>query len=182
MLSNERTCLADFLPLLQCGRNDGTAHLITTAATNQYQSIMDAGPRKDHSCPMTLNPGGSITERLLVSLVDDDESIRESLPDLLREFGFASRAFSSGSEFLSSEYVDVSRCLILDMVMPGMTGLEVQEELRRRGRKIPIIFITAKKDEAIRAKAIENGAVKCLYKPFSEMALLDALKTALKAD
>jgi FixJ family two-component response regulator len=128
---------------------------------------------------MTLNPAGSITERLLVSVVDDDESIRESLPDLLTEFGFTSRTFSSGREFLSSDYVDVSKCLILDMMMPGMTGLEVQEELRRSGRKIPIIFITGKKDEAIRARALEMGAVKFLYKPFSEMALLDALNTAL---
>jgi FixJ family two-component response regulator len=129
---------------------------------------------------MTLDPAGSITERLLVSVVDDDESIRESLPDLLKEFGFASRVFSSGREFLSSAYVDVSKCLILDMMMPGMTGLEVQEELRRRGRKIPIIFITAKKDETIRVRALEKGAVKFLYKPFSEMALLDALNAAIQ--
>lgn len=174
--------LADLLPLLRCRRTGETACLVTVPAANQYQSTMDASPCRDHSYPMTLNPGGSIIERLLVSVVDDDESIRESLPDLLNEFGFASRAFSSGREFLSSDSVDVSKCLILDMMMPGMTGLEVQEELRRRGRKVPIIFITAKKDEAIPARAIEKGAVKVLYKPFSEMALLDALNTALKTD
>jgi FixJ family two-component response regulator len=122
------------------------------------------------------------SERSLVSVVDDDESVRESLPDLLSEFGFAVRAFSSAEAFLSSNYVDGTRCLILDIMMPGMTGLDVQEELRRRGRKIPIIFITAKRDEAIRARAIEQGAVKFLYKPFSETALLDALDAALKTD
>jgi len=122
------------------------------------------------------------SERSLVSVVDDDESVRESLPDLLNECGFAVRAFSSGEAFLSSDYVDGTKCLILDIMMPGMTGLDVQEELRRRGRKIPIIFITAKRDEAIRARAIEQGAVKFLYKPFSETTLLNALDAALQAD
>ena len=125
---------------------------------------------------------GRIPERLLVSVVDDDESIRESLPDLLREFGFASRAFSSAEDFLSSAYVDGTRCLILDVAMPGMTGLDLQEELGRRGQVIPIIFITAKRDEAIRARALERGAVKLLYKPFIDTALLDALNVALRAN
>ena len=123
----------------------------------------------------------STTERSLVSVVDDDESIRESLPDLLGEFGFAARAFSSAEAFLSSDYIDETRCLILDIAMPGMTGLDLQEELRHRGREIPIIFITAKRDEAIRVRALERGAVKFLYKPFSDTALLDALKAALQA-
>jgi len=123
----------------------------------------------------------STTERSLVSVVDDDESIRESLPDLLGEFGFAARAFSSAEAFLSSDYIDETRCLILDIAMPGMTGLDLQEELRHRGREIPIIFITAKRDEAIRVRALERGAVKFLHKPFSDTALLDALKAALQA-
>ena len=123
----------------------------------------------------------STTERSLVSVVDDDESIRESLPDLLGEFGFAARAFSSAEAFLSSDYIDETRCLILDIAMPGMTGLDLQEELRHRGREIPIIFITAKRDEAIRVRALERGAVKFLHKPFSATALLDALKAALQA-
>ncbi len=124
----------------------------------------------------------STTERSLVSVVDDDESIRESLPDLLGEFGFAARAFSSAEAFLSSDYIDETRCLILDIAMPGMTGLDLQEELRHRGREIPIIFITAKRDEAIRVRALERGAVKFLHKPFSDTALLDALKAALQAN
>ena len=121
-------------------------------------------------------------ERSLVSVVDDDESVRESLPDLLQELGFASRAFSSAEDFLSSSYVDGTKCLILDVAMPGMTGLDLQEELGRRGQEIPIIFITAKRDEAIRARALERGAVNLLYKPFSDTALLDALNSALQAD
>src|SRR5262250_1581843 len=96
-------------------------------------------------------------ERSLVSVVDDDESVRESLPDLLREFGFAPRAFSSAQEFLSSGCVDETRCLILDIAMPGMTGLDLQQELRRRGQEIPVIFITAQKDEGIRNQALKQG-------------------------
>jgi FixJ family two-component response regulator len=121
----------------------------------------------------------SATEPLLLSVVDDDEMLRESLPDLLREFGFSARAFSSGQEFLSSTYVDETRCLILDVAMPGMSGLEVQEELKRRGRAIPIIFITGQKDEDIRKQALRQGAVNVLYKPFSDSALLEAVNAAV---
>ena len=119
------------------------------------------------------------TERLLLSVVDDDEMLRESLPDLLREFGFSARAFSSGQEFLSSNDVGETRCLILDVAMPGMSGLEVQEELKRRGQAIPVIFITGQKDEEIRKQAFSQGAVKFLYKPFSDSALLEAVNAAL---
>lgn len=131
-------------------------------------------------CLMDYEQKPSASERSLVSVIDDDESIRESLPDLLREFGFASRAFSSGKDFLSSDYVEATRCLILDIMMPGMNGFEVQQELRRRGREIPTIFITAKRDEATRASALERGAVKFLHKPFSDTALLEALNAALR--
>jgi FixJ family two-component response regulator len=112
-------------------------------------------------------------------VVDDDEMLRESLPDLLREFGFAARAFSSGQEFLSSEYLDETKCLILDVAMPGMSGLDVQRELNRRGQAIPVIFITGQKDEDVRKQAFRQGAVKFLYKPFSDSALLDAVNAAL---
>src|SRR5215472_4702670 len=122
----------------------------------------------------------SLSKRSLVSVVDDDESIRESLPDLLSEFGFAARAFSSAEAFLSSDCVEKTRCLILDVMMPGMTGLDLQQELTRRGQKIPVIFITARKEEAVRARAFKQGAVKFLNKPFSDTALLDALNAALR--
>jgi FixJ family two-component response regulator len=119
------------------------------------------------------------TQDQLLCVVDDDEMLRESLPDLLRECGFAARAFSSGPEFLSSDYVDETKCLILDVAMPGMTGLDLQKELKQRGQAIPIIFITAQKDEEARKQALRQGAVKFLYKPFSDSDLLDAVNAAL---
>jgi FixJ family two-component response regulator len=117
--------------------------------------------------------------RLLVSVVDDDESVRESLPDLLREFGFAVQAFSSAEEFLESDAIRETNCLILDIAMPGMTGYDLQKELARRRREIPIVFVTAHGDETLRPRVLERGAVGCLLKPFSETALLDAVNAAL---
>jgi FixJ family two-component response regulator len=121
-------------------------------------------------------------QRLLVSVVDDDASVRESLPDLLGVFGFAARVFSSAEEFLESGYVDKTRCLILDIAMPGMTGPDLQQELKNRKRKIPIVFITADGDQAIRSRLFEAGAVECLFKPFSHTALREALNAALRND
>ena len=118
--------------------------------------------------------------RSLVSVVDDDESVRESLPDLLRECGFAVQAFSSAEAFLASDCVGQTRCLILDIAMPGMTGPDLQRELARRRQEIPIVFITAHRDEAVRPRVLEQGAVECLFKPFSETALLEALNAALR--
>ena len=119
-------------------------------------------------------------ERPLVAVVDDDESVRESLPDLLKEFGFAARAFSSAEEFLASDSIAEARCLILDIAMPGMNGLGLQRELKLRGQKIPIIFITAQKNELVRALVFEQGAAEFLFKPFSDTALLEALTKALR--
>jgi len=124
---------------------------------------------------------GSEKGRPLLSVVDDDESLRESVPDLIKEFGFAARAFSSAEEFLSSNSVDETSCLILDIAMPGMSGPELHRELKRRGKAIPVIFITAQKDETIRARVLEQGAAGFLLKPFSDVALLAAIKTALQA-
>ena len=116
----------------------------------------------------------------LISVIDDDESVRESLPDLLREFGFAARAFASAEDFLTSGCVDETRCLILDIAMPGISGPDLQEELRRRQKGIPIIFITGQGDETVRPRMLEQGAVECLFKPFSDGALLEALNLALR--
>ncbi|MGA3224398.1 MAG: response regulator [Acidobacteriaceae bacterium] len=118
--------------------------------------------------------------RPLVSIVDDDESVRESLPDLVKEFGFAAHAFSSAEEFLASERMGGTRCLILDIAMPGMSGPDLQRELKHRRQDIPIVFITAHRDETIRPRVLESGAVECLFKPFSDIALLAALTTALR--
>lgn len=115
-----------------------------------------------------------------VSVVDDDESVRESLPDLLREFGFTAQAFSSAEEFLASDSLGRTQCLILDIAMPGMNGPALQQELSRLQRVIPIVFITADEDESIRLRVLESGAVDCLFKPFSETALLEAVTTALR--
>jgi FixJ family two-component response regulator len=117
--------------------------------------------------------------RPLISVVDDDESVRESLPDLLNEFGYSVRAFSSPLEFLASDALEQTRCLILDVAMPGMTGIELQAELKQRDSQIPIIFITATRDETIRARVVELGAVACLTKPFTEADLLEELRSVI---
>lgn len=121
-----------------------------------------------------------IPVRPLVSVIDDDESVRESLPDLLNEMGFAVQTFSSAEEFLASGVVSRSRCLILDIAMPGMSGPELQQELKLRRQWTPIVFITAHKDDTIRPRLIAQGAVECLFKPFSDTALLSALNAALR--
>ncbi len=134
-----------------------------------------------HYPAMEFLKDGSRNGRPLLSVVDDDESMRESLPDLIKEFGFAARAFSSAEEFLSSRSADETSCLILDIAMPGMSGPDLHQELKRRGKKIPVIFITGQKNEAIRARAFEQGAAGFLLKPFGDTALLAAIKTALQA-
>jgi FixJ family two-component response regulator len=116
--------------------------------------------------------------QLLISVVDDDQSVRESLPELLKELGFDARAFSSAKEFLDSDATLHSSCLILDVSMPVMSGPELLRELRRRNLSIPVIFITARKDEVIRSQLLEDGAVECLFKPFGDSALLRALDKA----
>ncbi len=121
-----------------------------------------------------------IATRSLVSVVDDDESVRESLPDLLRQFGFSARVFPSAEAFLASEVVAQTSCLILDIAMPGMSGPELQQELIKRQHKVPIVFITASGDRNVRDGLLASGAIECLFKPFSETALLDALNAALR--
>jgi FixJ family two-component response regulator len=113
-----------------------------------------------------------------VSVVDDDESVREALPDLLRSFGLSVEAFASAEAFLNSKALETSDGMILDVAMPGMTGPELQQELGRRGRRIQIIFITAIKDEKVRTRLLRDGAVDCLFKPFSGDQLQAALRLA----
>ena len=122
------------------------------------------------------------SERSLVSVVDDDAFVREALPDLLNELGYSSQAFPSGEAFLSSTVVGDTRCLILDVAMPNMTGPELHRELIRRRQAIPVIFVTALRDEALRPRLLAEGAVDCLFKPVSEQALMDALQTALRVN
>jgi FixJ family two-component response regulator len=114
-------------------------------------------------------------QRALISVVDDDVSSRESLPDLLGMLGFAAMSFVSAEDFLASDVLADTQCLILDVSMPGMSGPQLQCELSRRELNIPIIFITAQWDLALRADLIARGAVECLFKPFSEHDLRSAL-------
>ena len=116
----------------------------------------------------------------LVSIVDDDESMRESLPGLLTELGFRAEAFSSAQAFLASVGVKDTACLILDVSMPGMNGPNLQRELERRGWLIPIVYMTALGSDELRSRLVGQGAVDCLFKPFSEAALMEALASALR--
>jgi FixJ family two-component response regulator len=145
----------------------------------QYLSLIDGPKDESHSSSMKSVEEEKGFEKPLVVVVDDDESVRESLPDLLKEFGFMVLTFSSAEEFLASGSVARAKCLVLDMVMPGMTGLDLQENLKARGDQIPIIFITAQKEEAIRKRVLEQGAVDMLLKPFSDTALRQALSKAV---
>ena len=121
-------------------------------------------------------------KRSLVSVVDDDQSVRESLPDLLKEFGFAVQPFESGEDFLASEFVEQTKCLILDIAMPGMSGFDVHRELKTRKHPIPVVFITAQRDENGWSKSLKEEAVACLLKPFSDTALLAAIRTAFGSE
>lgn len=112
-----------------------------------------------------------------ISVVDDDESVREALPDLLRALGFRADAYSSAEAFLEAEAFAFSHGMILDIAMPGMTGPELYKELSRRGQRVPTIFITALKDENLRTRLMSEGALECLFKPFGDDELQEALRT-----
>lgn len=131
---------------------------------------------------MRSDQGVCAADLPLVSIVDDNQSIRESLPDLVKQFGFTARAFASAEEFLASDYIGQTRCLILDVNMPGMSGPDLQRELKHRRQAIPIVFMTASRELTIRPRLIEQGAVECLFKPFSDTALLAALKAAFRVN
>ena len=121
-----------------------------------------------------------MNERPLVAVVDDSESVRESLPDLLQHVGFAVHTFASAEAFLASRAGDETSCLILDVGLPGMSGPDLQQELTRRGSTIPIVFITAQGDRSLGPRLTAAGAVACLFKPFSDTALLEAVEVAVR--
>jgi FixJ family two-component response regulator len=120
------------------------------------------------------------SKRSLVAVVDDSESVRESLPDLLEQVGYAVEAFESAEAFLGSGAANSVSCLILDVGLPGMSGPDLQQELKRRGIAIPIVFITAQGDKSLQPRLIAAGAVACLFKPFSDNALLEAVEKAVR--
>jgi len=168
--------VANSLPgLVWTALPDGHVDFPTNASANTPGVALPTATVGRHEKSMTAT-------RSLVSVVDDDESVRESLPDLLREFGFAARAFSLPEEFLASGCVDETKGLILDIAMPGMSGPDLQRELKRRGHETPVIFITASTDKSVRPRLLELGAVECLFKPFSDTALLEALRVALRGN
>ena len=118
----------------------------------------------------------------LVAIVDDDESVRDAVGSLFRSMGFQAEPFAGGQEFLGSPKLRAFRCLILDVQMPGMDGLELQQRLAAVSFPIPIIFITAYNDENVRTRAMRGGAVSFLTKPFSDDALLGAVKSAIEVE
>ena len=122
-----------------------------------------------------------MTETALISIVDDDESMREAIQSLLRSVGFRTQMFASAEQFLQSDQIETTACLILDVRMPGMSGLELQRHLMATQYRIPIVFVTAHGDEEARSRALQEGAVEFLLKPFSEEALLNAIQVALPA-
>ena len=133
----------------------------TTAPSNETRSMADA-PRIP-----------------LISIVDDDDSVRQALKSLIDSVGFHAEVFESGEEFLKSPYVSQTDCLIADVRMPGMSGLELQERLNASNSSIPIVFISAHDDSDARVRGLRAGAVDFLKKPFSEDALLGAISTSL---
>jgi FixJ family two-component response regulator len=118
----------------------------------------------------------------VIAIVDDDDSLRNSLANLLRSVGFRVRGFVSSDAFLSAQDVRETACLILDVRMPGMTGLELQQHIVAAHWRLPIVFVTSHADDDARARALETGAVAFLYKPFREQDLLDAIDTALRME
>jgi FixJ family two-component response regulator len=132
------------------------------------------------SRPMKKRSGICEGKQANIAVVDDDQSVRESLPHLLKILGFTAQAFASAEEFLASDFFRETECLILDVAMRGMSGPQLQTELKRLGSRIPIIFITAQSDQSLRQRLVEQqGAVACLLKPFSDTALVEALNQAL---
>jgi FixJ family two-component response regulator len=120
-----------------------------------------------------------MTPQHCIAIVDDDQSVREAATNLFRSMGFPVVAFASAEEFLDSDSVERTSCLVLDVQMPGMGGLRLQSQLASAGRHIPIVFVTGYPDEGVRTKALASGAVCFLTKPFAEGDLLDGLRSAL---
>jgi len=130
--------------------------------------------------PPTTRGVALMSTRPVVAVVDDSDSVRQSLPDLLEYAGFEVRTFASAEAFLDAGAAEGSSCLILDVGLPRMSGPDLQQELTRRGQRIPIVFITAQGDKSLRPVLLGRGAVACLFKPFSDTALLEALDAALQ--
>jgi FixJ family two-component response regulator len=120
-----------------------------------------------------------MSDKFIVMIVDDDESVRRAARRLIKSFGFAVETFASAEDFLTSDRLPQTACLVLDVQMPGLNGLELQSHLISEGHQVPIVFITAFSDESARDQALEAGALGYLVKPFEETDLLNAINLAL---
>jgi FixJ family two-component response regulator len=141
--------------------------------------VLRFGHGNAFAAQLMMNENANVSEEPLVCVVDDDSLIRNSTQRLIHSLGFNVKAFASAEEFGSAGCLEETACLILDVRMSGMSGIELQRQLTSRHHQIPVIFITAYEDEAVKAQAIGQGAVAFLIKPFSEEELLDALHSAL---
>jgi FixJ family two-component response regulator len=121
------------------------------------------------------------SDKPLISVADDDSLIRDSMVRLICSFGFRVEAFTSAEEFANSGYLEETACLILDVRMPGMSGIEFRRQLVANHSEVPVIFITAHEEERVRAQALLGAAGNVLIKPFSEQALMNAIHAALTA-
>ena len=117
----------------------------------------------------------------IISIVDDDEAVRDATKTLVRALGYSVSTFGSADEFLKSEHVSNTSCLITDLHMPGLSGLDLQERLIAQGHRFPIIFITGYPDEAVRARAMKAGAIEFLVKPVDVNQLIGCIKKVLRA-
>ncbi len=121
-----------------------------------------------------------MTGKLLISIIDDDEAVRSATENLVRSLGFCARTFTSAEEFLRSQEFKETSCVITDVQMPGMTGVELQAYLAKRGHKLPMIFITAFPEDGTRACVNAGGAIGFLSKPFDCCAMIECIDKALK--
>jgi FixJ family two-component response regulator len=118
----------------------------------------------------------------MISIVDDDQSVREATDALVRSLGYAAATFASAEEFLSSDRMHTTSCVIADVQMPGLSGIDLQQRLLALGLRLPIIFVTAFPDERSRRRAMDAGAVDFLSKPLSDERLISCLDAAVKGD
>jgi FixJ family two-component response regulator len=121
-------------------------------------------------------------QKALISIVDDDESVREATKGLMKSLGFSAQTFACAEDFLSSDRLQRTTCLIADVQMPGMSGLDLHRQLRAAGKSIPTILITAYPDDNVRARALSAGVICYLIKPFNEDELLECLRTISEHD
>jgi FixJ family two-component response regulator len=145
------------------------------SALRRNQCVIVSARLVEHIRVMT-----SETSSQLVAIVDDDRSVQSALKDLMESAGLPARCFGSAEEFLESDQRDQTACLIADIRMPGMSGLQLQAKLKADGSRIPIIVITARGDAKLKLQAMEAGAVEFLSKPFDDGVLLEKVRGALK--